>query len=175
MLVRRAKNLEGVQNSYSANLLVSILVRYPEVSTVVYQPRSRGLTFTFMLRGSIPESRFAAYEKTLLDSVEAYMLLLRRDVALPRLTFQSSLEITNLAVECSLQILDPGLMNLIIEVTREHFGDMLNIEFGDLMAEEDLYFQEEMISQMLQNVRSSYFPKNLVAFREGGRVMVYPK
>jgi hypothetical protein len=43
------------------------------------------------------------------------------------------------------------------------------------MVEEDLLVQEEIIDEMLQDVKDCRQDKNIVAFREEGRVVVFNK
>ena len=64
---------------------------------------------------------------------------------------------------------------MVIELVHMNFNQNLVSEKNDSLMEEDLLMQEELIEHMLENLKISSPEKNLIAFREEGRVLVFNK
>ena len=52
--------------------LASMLVCYPEISSLSYDPRRSTLTFEFIVRGDYPAVRLDAFARLLSESIETY-------------------------------------------------------------------------------------------------------
>ena len=52
--------------------LASMLVCYPEISSLSYDPRRSTLTFEFIVRGDYPAARLDAFARLLSESIETY-------------------------------------------------------------------------------------------------------
>ena len=64
-------------------------------------------------------------------------------------------------------------ISLVIALMRMEFRQQLVVDPGDSLYEDELALQDEMIEQMLEDLRESRSDRRLVAFREEGRVMVF--
>ncbi|NLC76094.1 MAG: hypothetical protein GX750_00495 [Clostridia bacterium] len=163
--------------SESAGLLISILMRYPEISTISFNPEDNLICLSFSFVHGPDEERFIKAKDKLLDCLKTYSFLEGKKV--PALTFHWTTldEISVLRVEYDVETLSKSEISLIISFLQEEFGDCLmkDPEPGDFMGEEDLLLQEEFISYMLESFKGATPRKKLIAFREEGKVHVFKK
>ncbi|MCL5038882.1 MAG: hypothetical protein M1299_03505 [Firmicutes bacterium] len=163
------------QNSKSANLLVSLLIRYPELATVKFEPEARALRFTFLLRGNLNShenqdslARIASYLKT-------YAALTRQEPLVSQVSTHRLGGMTVLEFQRDLATLNQEELSLIITIVRQEFGPTLSSEENPSLGEEELLLQEEFIEEILEDIKISQPDKYLIAFREEGRVLVFNK
>ena len=161
--------------SPGANLLISILVRYPEVGTINYEAESGALRFTFMLATIPAADEFTHIKDKLLASIAAYHLLegikgARVDVCLIPCD-----RVAMLAIRRDVATLTKGEMALIIVFLRDALKDRLVADENDAILEEDLLVQEEVISDMLESMKRENAAGGLIGIREDGRVLVFNK
>ena len=64
---------------------------------------------------------------------------------------------------------------LVIGLMKDTLGDRLVVDHNDGSPDEDLSMQEELIQEMLEDIKEDKLEKNLIAFREEGRVLVFNK
>lgn len=157
------------------NLLVSILVRYPEISSLNIIPASQTLKITFLLSRIITPEEFAVMRQQLNKSIEAFnMLEGRTDIKLS--IEQSTYEhITILTIARDMPSLSQEEIALLIALLQERFASDLVTDTHEPMLDEEMLMQEEIIQNMLENVRLQNSKCNLIAIREDGRVMVFDK
>ncbi|MDN5325762.1 MAG: hypothetical protein PWP41_458 [Moorella sp. (in: firmicutes)] len=165
----------GGELSGSIGLLISILVRYPEVGTINYEPRDQVLRFTFMLAQPVAVEQVQEFEKKFRKSLEVYNYLEDREPQVINLHHTWNDQLMSLEVQRDVATLSRDEINLIMTLVREEFGTSLVVENSDEVQEEELIFQEELIDHMLESVKGTASERQLIAFREEGRVMVFNK
>ncbi len=159
----------------SAGLLVSILLRFPEVGSVTFDPLSHSLRFTLLVRGRLGADAFGRLRALLEDSVRAFGSLQGAEprlLAVERTSFRS---VTAIELTRDVETLTREEIALLIELARDGFGDGLVVESDGTLVEEDLLVQEQLIDAALDDLRDARGQQNLIAYREGGRVMVFNK
>lgn len=160
--------------SKSVSLLISILVRYPEVGSLHYDPQEQAMRFTFLLTRALSDEAFVQLEQRITGSLEALSYLEARP---PRqLRLERSLlgdHLTMIEIQRDVGSLTQEEISLVISLMRSSFRHELIIDPGDSLYEDELALQDEMIEQMLEDLRGSRSDRRLVAFREEGRVMVF--
>jgi hypothetical protein len=162
-----------MQNGVS--LLVSLLIRYPEVFAVNYEPRTKNLKFTFMVGSVLSDGMFRTFEATVRDSLEAFWDLSDVNamyVGLEKTTYD---DLTVMEVERDVCSLTSDEISLIMELIRVAFMDNIICEGNTVVCDEDIGFQNELIDNMLDDIRESRYDKNLVGYRDGGKVLVFDK
>jgi len=171
--------LEAISDSTanSVSLLISILVRYPEIATVNFVPEGKILKFTLMTSSSIPDRVWNDFCCKLLESVEVYASLVHRGtpkVRAERLEYDS---VAIVEISRDVATLTQEEISLIIELARCALGSELITERNsdDNEFEEELIYQDEMIETMLDDLRESVQQRKLIGFREEGRVLVFNK
>lgn len=161
--------------SRGANLLISILVRYPEVGTVNYDAATGSIELTFMISGPPAAAELTDLNAKLLASIAAYHALEEIDGGSTAVRYSTCEQVAMLTIHRDVATLSRGEMALIIALLREGLQDRLIIDDNDAVLEEDLEIQEEVIGDMLESMKSESSGCGLIGIREDGRVLVFNK
>lgn len=161
--------------SDGVNLLISILVRYPEIGTINYDAETGNIRLAFMLRAILADSVYQRLEKTMSGSIAAYHMLENTSAAVSAFEMNSCDRMAMLTIVRDVATLTKGEIALIIALLRDQLKDLLVADENDAMQEEDLLVQEEVIDSMLANVRENRYSSGLIGIREDGRVLVFNK
>ena len=160
----------------SVSLLISILVRYPEIATVNFVPEGKTLKFTFMTSSLISDKIWNSFYQKLFESIEVYTSLMHRGtpkIKAERLSFEN---VSIIEISRDVATLTQEEISLIIELARYALGPELINEGNNEDSEfEELIYQDEMIETMLDDLRGSVQQRKLIGFREEGRVLVFNK
>ena len=161
--------------SDGANLLISILVRYPEIGTINYDADNGSIELTFMLYGIPAADELARVKSKLLASIAAYHSL--EDIGGASTTLKCSTcdQVAMLTLRRDVATLTRGEMALVIALLREDLQDRLVADENDAILEEDLQVQEEVIGDMLESMKKTHNGNGLIGIREDGRVLVFNK
>lgn len=159
----------------SVGLLISILLRYPEVATINFDPDHHLLKFTFIYLQVLGNNELKTIKEKLLDSIEVYNHLEGKETRFVSLTHQVCGNLTLLEVQRDVDTLAQEEITLIVELFRQYLNTNLVTEDNEQLIVEDLLAQEEMIDHMLESIKDSTEDKCLFAFREEGKVLVFNK
>jgi hypothetical protein len=159
----------------SVGLLISILVRYPEVSTINFDPDKQLLKFTFMYSQVLGDKELAGLKGRLMDSIEAYNMLEGIEPRLITINHNVCDNLTMIEVQRDVHSLAQEEITLIVELFRQYLDTNLVTEENERLFEEEMIAQEEMIEHMLECIKGSAENKYLFAFREEGKVLVFNK
>lgn len=161
--------------SRSVSLLISVLVRYPEVGTVKYEPRQQTICISLLVQGELPAEEFQRVKEDLAEALEVYHLLEQRSHSVLEVQQESYGGLTSLTVARDAASLTPEEIYMLIEFFRERFHGRLVTETIDFAADDEMTAQDEMIEEILFDLEQSHTDRNLIAIREDGRVMVFQK
>jgi len=150
-------------------LLISILLRYPEVGSIAYGLDKHALRFTFILAG---DSNVASVQDTLPLALEVFHQLEGRQMRICSIEYKTEEQVGILAITRDVDSLTQRELGLIMEWVRSELAAALICDETSLPEEEQL-FQEEVISHLLATIRIADLDKNVVAVREEGRVLVF--
>lgn len=159
----------------SAGLLVSILLRFPEVGSVTFDPDNHSLRFTLLVRGRLESTGYEQLLELLDSSVRAFGVLQGADPRLLGVERTSFGQVTAIEFTRDVETLTREEIAMLIELARDGFGERLVVEADGALVEEDLLVQEQLIDAALDDLRDARGQQNLIAYREGGRVMVFNK
>jgi len=163
----------GQQVSDSVSLLISMLVRYPEISSICCEPNTKEIKFTFLLNDN--ENNINEFSKLINKCLSTLFYLKKGEVINPfNIKYSTCGKLTVLDIYRKLDNLSAQELNLIISLTQDYFKDSLVVEVEELTKEDQL-FQEDLIGAMLDNLGHELTNQKLFAFREEGRVMVFNK
>ena len=168
-------NTQERAGSGSAGLLVSILLRFPEVGSVTYDPQHHALRFTMLFRGKLTAQSFGELRELVTESVLALSQLQGVEVRIIDVERTAFKGVTALAVLRDVETLTREEIAMLIALARSRFGDGMVVEAESGLIEEDLLVQEQLIDAALDDLRDARQHQNLIAYREGGRVMVFNK
>lgn len=163
-------------NMDAIHLLVSILVCYPEIATVSFEPAEDAMHMSFALREVPSEASFAAAGQFLRDSILTYHQLEGFSNAHISISLEAQGHTAFLHIVRDVSTLSRGEIRLLAALMKERFASMLLLDqerdITDLEAEEA---QEETIDHMLGNVKINRITDRMIGIREEGRVMVFNK
>jgi hypothetical protein len=163
------------QISDGVNLLISILVRYPEVGTISYNSSNQSIKLTFLLTGSPEAKKMAFITNHITSSLAVYHMLKSVKDPLVDIRLSSYEDMAMLTIIRDVGSLSRGEIALIIALLREKVIDLLVSDQSEFLVEEDLLIQEELIENMLENMKREYDSHSLIGIREDGRVLVFNK
>ena len=162
-------------NPDGVNLLASILVCYPEITTISYDPAELAVEITFTLTVQMNEKEFAATTDFIGESISAYHAI--NGISGAGIDFSMDLQgkMGFLHIKRELKCLTRGEVALIVSIMRDRFGDKLVIDPGGRMDSESQAVQEEIIERMLGNVQQGRLVDRLVGIREEDHVVVFDR
>lgn len=169
------KYKNGDDVSDSVGLLISILVRYPEIGTINFDPQSHELKLTFIVAGTFNELEINSFTKQLTDSVKVYHQLEKIKAKKLAIEWQTSDNYTIVDMKRDVDSLYRKELSFIMELFSIHFNQTLIAEVNDDIWEEDIVVQDELIGNMLENMKNVMPDKKLIAYREEGKVLVFNK
>ena len=169
----RYKNGDDVSDS--VGLLISILVRYPEVGSIHFEPDKNVIKFSFFLLSLIPDSVVQIFKDRLSSCIKTFFYLHNSEYTVLSIEDFVYEGLTLLEIKRDVESLTSSELSLIVQVARDAFEQQLAADQNESLQEEDLLVQEELIGRMLDNVRYTVPDKRLIAFREEGRVLVFNK
>ncbi|TDA69466.1 MAG: hypothetical protein D9V47_06115 [Clostridia bacterium] len=160
----------------SVGLLISILIRYPEVGSINYEPTDHLLKFTFMVGRIIAPDEWLSFRETVTGCIAAMNFLEQQEAEVASIDYSTYEGISMIEVKRDVTTFRQDELVVITGVLKESFGQDILAEGDDEhLLEEDLLAQEELIGHMLENVKGAVPDKRLIAFREAGRVLVFNK
>jgi hypothetical protein len=160
---------DGGRVDDGVGLLISILLRYPEVCSVRYMRKQHALKFQFLLFAS---TNLAFLPQTLLDALEAFHQLQESSMKICKVEGQQEEDYYHLTVTRDVESMNQNEVGLIVELVKGTSMNELLYEEVELQ-EDELHFQEEVIAQVLEHLQKNELDKNVIALRDDGRVLVY--
>ena len=154
-------------------LLISILIRYPEVASITYCPDPANLKLTFLLKRPLSSRRFRALKDRIDRSLEVYDRLEGGQPCRVSLRATTHGPVSVLEVRHDLARTAQGGLSLIVEMIRAELDGLLAVDSDSSPLEEDFAAQKAAIEEVLEDLRESGKGRNLIAFREEGRVLVF--
>lgn len=175
--VRRMANIEqeDKRNADGVSLLVSILVCYPEIGTISFDPANESLKMTFVLNCLPEQEQYILLEQRLKSSVLSYLLLEGLKATAIEVRREDYDHLAFINVIRDVATMSRGEIALISEIMREHFSDHLVMDNNESIMEEDLLVQEEVIDRMLFSLNKNRDVSKLIGIREDGRVLIFNK
>jgi len=150
-------------------LLISILVRYPEVCSVRYLKQEHALKFRFLLQ--VPENG-EKLTKKIREALEVFHRFEGNTMQLCEVEQKPEDRLSLLMITRDVGSMSQREVGLIVDLVKAEWSKQLIFEEAEL-SEDELIFQEEVIGQILQSFRESSLDKGFIAVREEGRVLVY--
>lgn len=166
---------EDIDISDSVNLLISILVRYPEIATIRFDSNKKMMKLTFMVSEPMAESVFTQLRQTILESIDVYQMLQGTADSATDIKMAVYDGVTVITLYRDINTFSKGEIAMTITLLRDHCREKLIIDRNDAVPEEELVMQEQMIDSMLEQVKGVQSVTSFVGIREDGRVLVFNK
>lgn len=163
------------KGNYTTNLLISLLMRFPEIMSIHFNLPRDIAKFTFVLKGSPGKDEFAHFNWLLEES-----LLVLQDLTggmlKVKVKLQRSHDITLLIVTSNTSYLSLEGIQLICGIVCSEFSHTIvrDADALEALRDDELMHQEEIIDYLLTHSTATK-QDNLLAFRDSGKVFVYDK
>lgn len=172
--------LNYYDNGYSVNdgidLMISLLVRYPEINTVKTDPKGGEIIFSFLLKKELTQTEFAVLEQELAKNIDTFLFIQNKQVQVMRFQLQVYEGYSFVEVVRDFQTISQREISLLIQLIHNQLGMYLLTETGDGSEMEELEMQEELIDDLLDRLQFDVEDQeDLIGYRDAGRVMVFQK
>lgn len=163
--------------SRGVEILATLLVAYPQVSRVTFDPKTKTLGLVFLCQGPMGPKRRLALSQAYADSVEIYLRLSGRSPQMVQASWEKMGDFYCFQVERDVTSLSPEELNLTAELIAARARLVLagdEVEMPD-SSEEYTWSAKLFLQEMLEQVKNLQSSRKLVALREGERVLVFDK
>lgn len=157
----------------TVNLAISILTRYPEVSTINYNPADKSIKFSFLVFACIGNGEFNNIKQLLIDSIDVYNTIEGRHTKLISIEKQNVGDYTLVEIKRDMETLTQGEIFLLVMSIQRSVKNNTVIEKNSYFNDDDNELQEELIESMLYKVKTTQTNESLLAIREDGRVLIF--
>lgn len=158
-------------------VLASLLVAYPQLLRVTYEPSDKALSLVFLCKGPLNGRARQRFVKLYKDSVHVYLSLISQKASLVETSWEDMGSFWALQVTRDIASLSPGELSLTVDLVTGNL-EVINGAEGSLDREEmEEYssYVRAFLQEVLDKVKSLHSPRRLVALREGERVVVFDK
>ena len=166
------------ESSIEVNLLVSILIRYPQISSINFETDSNSLNLTFLINQDLSNETHLEIKDLIEKSMNFYHDLKNIENKFFNVKITTFDKITLINIIRDVPTLSCNEISLIIKLLDNQFNDDLISDMlsDDLSNIEDIINHDKIIEDLLNNMgRKATINKNLVGIREDGRVFVFNK
>lgn len=151
------------------DLLISLLVRFPQIGTVYYEPDVRALRFVFLIKGDHDD--FPEFAQTFQAHLSLFHDLRQEESGVTSLKKTENGVLTSIEVQRELSGLSLEELNLIVSLISEFYGDAL-VQEGPAVSEDDEFEHNAIIESFLSSIPQRSLER-LTGFRDNGRVLVF--
>lgn len=137
-------------------------------------PEHNLFKYSFIIARPVGEEEGRRVREILHDSIDTYNAIEGRKIEHCNINIKRMDDVSVLELERDLSSLTREEISLTVSMVHDLFQDDLVKEENDFL-EEELAIQEELIEHMLENIKAGHQEKNIIAFREEGRVLVFNK
>jgi len=157
-------------------VLATLLVAYPEVSRVTFDPLRKTLSLVFLCRGPLGGKKRTDIQNKYRDSIEVYLSITGREASVIECKWEKMENFYAFQVERDVSSLSPGELNLTSDLVSETTKVVVGSD-GAIRPEDDEFSwpPRVFLQEMLDQVRTLESPRKLVALREGEKVLVFDR
>lgn len=172
----KGRNPRQNQMQIGVQLLGSLLVCYPEIVAVTYDPGRDRLELTFMVKQPLPPGRevdrFASF---LQESLDAYHDIEEGAYAWSSVEAEEQGDTLLIHVSRNLIDLSRGELEVMAELMLDRFGESLLVDsHTEANLEPDFAaMHSELLDQLLDQAPDIIIKERMAAVRENDRVVVY--
>jgi hypothetical protein len=166
---------QSKQDAYVTNLLISLLMRFPEIMAINFDMPKEKCKFTFMLQGNVSKDEYFLFKGKLSESLAAFGELTSEQLTVSVKLIRSG-KINLMEITSSTDSLCLEAIQLITSLLDMSFPQIIikDMDILDTVRDEEMLRQEEIIEYLLSHTTGTK-KENLIAFRESGKVYVYDK
>jgi hypothetical protein len=162
-----------MENSDTVSSIVSLLVRFPEISSLWSHPTDGTLRLTYIVSRRLAKPEQNALAAILDDHVRAFVALEGRDVNTIGVRCETDNAVT--FVHCTRDSASFTREELLLQigVLSARYGDALVKNPAEEQDEENAELEDEQVEHAIDAMRDPDQKRSLVGYRDERRVMVY--
>lgn len=164
------------QVQMGVQLLGSLLVCYPEIAAITYDPRLDNLDLVFMVKMPLPEGRaLDDFTALLRESVETYHDIESGCCIWCSVSWEQQGDTLLIHVVRNLVDLFRGELEVMADIMLDRFGEKLLVDkhTQDNLEPEFANMHSELLDQLLDQAPDIRIRERMAAVRENDRVVVY--
>ena len=161
--------------STGVQLLASMLVCYPELSAVTYEPQAAEIILDFVVEARVKREEMEDFADLVDNSVQTYHDLHGGEPVWLAIDADVNGKLMTVHVRRQLSTMLRGELDLLAELFRDKFGDNLQIDVHtlDAMEAEFSTMQSNLLDQMFDLAQASRIKERMIGMREKDKVVVY--
>lgn len=165
----------GKEVSDSVGLLITILIRYPEMSKINYEPDNQMIKMTYLIKNNFAKEEVDRFFRNLKESILTFNYLQNNKNISVNTEYEINEEYITLDLFRDIDTFTVSELNMIIQLLHTDFLKAVIVDTNEFFYEDELQWQEEVITDMLENLKNALPVKKMLAFRDEGRVRVFDK
>ena len=165
----------GKEVSDSVGLLITILVRYPEISKINYEPENQMIKMTYLIKNTFSEEELDHSFGNLKECVLTFNYLQQNNNISVETKYEINEDYITLDLYRDIDTFTVSELNVIIQLLHTDFPKSVIVDSNEFFYEDELQWQEELITDMLENLKKALPLKKMLAFRDEGKVRVFDK
>ena len=167
---RCSGHVKSEQARPGVQLLASVLVCFPEIEAVSYEPHQELLTMDFVVRAHPAPVEIETFAAFLAESIETYHVVSEVDFS-----YEQHEALTILHLARRMDELSEAELSLVVHLLKDRFGEALLVDShgAEVLDAEFRMIQHETLERMLMAVRELPLRDRLVGIRERDQVVVY--
>ena len=162
------------ESADTVNLIVALLVRFPELSSLRSRPAVGQITLSYAIAGALSAEEQSGASASLVDHIRAFLDF--GDEPLQRLSVRCEVDQTLSFVHVTRDVNSFSREELSLQVAllTERFAERLvKNETPDESIDDDPAARDELVEYAIDSMRDPAQQKSVVGFREEKRVLVY--
>ena len=161
--------------STGVQLLASMLVCYPELYSVTYEPQDTEITLDYVVKGKINRSEMEEFANLLDKSLQAYQSLQGDEPVWLAVDADVNGALMTVHVRRQLATMLRGELDLLAELFCDKFGEALQLDSHTLDALEPEFsnMQNSLLDQTFDLAQASRIKERMIGMRDKDKVIVY--
>lgn len=160
----------------SVDLLISLLVRFPEILTIHYNLAEAIFKLSFMLKVCLGQERYTNFKRDLSKYLKAYYKMLQMEPLSPKISYKPVNSWTLLQIIFHKKNISFEEINLVNTIILNEFKNEVIVDTrGDSSLCNNKEIFSEELTECLLSEKKKQEKENLFAFREAGKVYVFDK
>jgi len=164
-----------VDDSYHVNMIINLLLRFPEIFTVSYNLPAQTCSLLFMIKARVKAEQLASLRRMLNESLEAYRFFKKKEHCPVQVNKKYYYGFTHLELCLADNYLSGEEIGLISRLIKDKYGHALisELRFEEIDTLDDSPGSWEEIFPAPYKHGPECAVQKLIAFREAGKVYVF--
>lgn len=159
--------------SDAVGLIITLLVRFPEIATIVSHPADGTLTLSFGVASALDRATVVTVRESIIDHVRVLLGCGREMPDALEVKCESDAGMSFVRITRDVRTLTREELHVLVAVVTDRFGALLVKSPASDDAFEDEAAADEVVECALEALRDPAQQRSLVGFREEKRVLVY--